>query len=490
MATFFSDYFNVDPVLLETYGAFNVSIINDLPLFIDPFLLFNSSDPKYQGLHHDIIRYLLFLRDRSIVGPVSDDLLRLWYCFPEVRQNWLGFSLQGNSGSGLGIDFARALHKNLYRLFSDFGSEKITTGSHLEKLCLISSGVGRDNISDFTTNLIMDFLCHYTETFARAHIDPIRMRRVVVHKTRFNYETEAWTRAQYELPWMDDDYVLLTPKNILTRDENWINRNDLIRDFDQIPYALLDAQLRAQVVNYFSKVLIKHRDREATKRERDAAAANTLIQFPILLDYYIKKKEQRGHEATNISSEKVAATERMYVKGLRELQINLQNLTPFYEIKGSTYEEAHARLAYLKDVIENKGCHRLFYNKDGIPTGSERDLQMFFRPVWFGSPSDVGTEANDGRGPVDYKISRGAKDKTLVEFKLAKNTALERNLAKQLPIYQAASDAKNGIKVIMFYTEEEHKRVNGILDKLGILHHRDIVLLDARADNKPAGSKA
>jgi hypothetical protein len=29
-----------------------------------------------------------------------------------------------------------------------------------------------------------------------------------------------------------------------------------------------------------------------------------------------------------------------------------------------------------------------------------------------------------------------------------KNTGLERNLEKQLPIYQAANDAKNGIKVI------------------------------------------
>lgn len=41
MSTFFSDYFGLDPNRLDDYGAFNVSIINDLPLFIDPFLLFN-----------------------------------------------------------------------------------------------------------------------------------------------------------------------------------------------------------------------------------------------------------------------------------------------------------------------------------------------------------------------------------------------------------------------------------------------------------------
>ena len=39
---YFTDVFDVDPDEVEAYGAFNVSTINDLPLFIDPLLLFNS----------------------------------------------------------------------------------------------------------------------------------------------------------------------------------------------------------------------------------------------------------------------------------------------------------------------------------------------------------------------------------------------------------------------------------------------------------------
>ena len=489
MATFFSDYFEVDVAILDAYGAFNVSIINDLPLFIDAFLLFNSEKEEYQALHDEIIRYLIFLRDKAATGPPNDDLLRLWYCFPEVRQNWLGFSLAGNGGSGLGIDFARALHSSLHRIFSDFGVERITSGSHLEKVCLIRSGVGRDNISDFTTNLIADFLCRYTERFARQHISPEKLQRVAVNRTRFNYTTESWERGQYELPWIGDDYVLLTPKDMLTRDENWINRKDLVHGFDQIPAAIPDAQLRAQVENYFRRVIVRHRDREPNKKERDDAAADTILQFPTLLDYYIKLKELNGDEAVDISSEKVFSTETVYVRQLRELQSLLLANTQFYRIGRSTYQEAHARLEYLKDVIENKGGHRIFYDGE-TPIGSEKDLQILYRLVWFGTPSDVGAEANDGRGPVDYKISRGAGDKTLVEMKLAKNTALERNLERQLPIYQAASDAEHGIKAILFFTAQEEQRVTGILDKLGILGHKDIVLIDARADNKPSGSKA
>src|SRR5690606_16953458 len=161
MATFISDFFGIDETVFEQYGALNISVVNDLPLFIDPFLLFHSEKPEYIELHEKIIEYLVFIRDRAAEGRVDDGQLRNWYCFPEVKQNWLGCSETGNDGAGLGIDFARNLNANLHVIFSDFGEEKVTESSHLEKVCLVSDGVGRDNISDFTTNLIKDYLCRY-----------------------------------------------------------------------------------------------------------------------------------------------------------------------------------------------------------------------------------------------------------------------------------------------------------------------------------------
>ena len=65
MDIYFSDYFDVDPSIIEDYGAFNISLINDLPLFVDPFLLFESEKPEYQELHKKILSYVDFLRDSS-----------------------------------------------------------------------------------------------------------------------------------------------------------------------------------------------------------------------------------------------------------------------------------------------------------------------------------------------------------------------------------------------------------------------------------------
>jgi len=39
---YFIDYFKVRESDFENYGAFNISLICDLPLFIDPFLLYSS----------------------------------------------------------------------------------------------------------------------------------------------------------------------------------------------------------------------------------------------------------------------------------------------------------------------------------------------------------------------------------------------------------------------------------------------------------------
>src|SRR5438105_3442847 len=99
---YFSDVFDVPPAVLDDYGAFNIALVNDLPLFIDPFLLFDSEDAKYRALHDDIITYLCFLRDRAVAGELTEGAIAHWLLFKEVKQNWLGFSRLGNSGTGLG----------------------------------------------------------------------------------------------------------------------------------------------------------------------------------------------------------------------------------------------------------------------------------------------------------------------------------------------------------------------------------------------------
>src|ERR1700677_2790486 len=116
MSHYFTDIFQVTEDQLESHGAFNVSLVVDLPLFIDPFLLFNSKKAEYQALHKSIIEYLRYLRDQALKAQLTEAGLHNLFCFGEIQQNWLGFSQTDNRGRGLGMDFARALAENLNKL--------------------------------------------------------------------------------------------------------------------------------------------------------------------------------------------------------------------------------------------------------------------------------------------------------------------------------------------------------------------------------------
>lgn len=492
---YFSDYFSLSPDVMDEYGAFDISLINDLPLFVDPFLLFNSENETYQKLHREIIDYMRFLKEVSLAGEVPDPLVREWFTFPEVKQNWFGLSQEGNEGHGLGIDFARALQRNLNSVFRDFGEEVVTRSSHLEKLCLIRSGVGRDNISDFTTNLIKNYLASYTQEFALKYLDSSQRRRVTLRKVRFNYHTHSWTTESFELPFHHfelphphDDFVLLTPKDILTKDEAWINRTELLDRFPEIANALPDATLRAQVNEYLVRAI--PRGPKVTKKEVREAIGRAVERFPQVIDYYIRNKEDSGDQAVSYAEARVREVERIFINQVRSLVSQFLDPGGFYSLPYNTHEEAYLRLLFLKDVIETKGGHKLFYI-NGKPLKREADLQILYRLTWYATPSDVTREANDGRGPADFKISRSAVDKTIVEFKLAKSTQLERNLEKQCRVYEAASDATHpSIKAILYFDDAELRRVKRILKRLKAENDSNIVLIDARDYNKPSGSNA
>ena len=482
---YFSDIFNVDETIIENYGAINISLINDLPLFIDPFLLFNSNKPEYQTIHESMIRYLMFLKNESLNDPApSRAKLLAWYYFPEIKQTWLGFSLSGNSGRGMGMKFAKNLHSGLRTIYKEFGTETITESAHIEKLCLISPLVGKDKISDFTTNFAKKHILNYTETFAKNYLSTSQCKNVMVPKVEFSYQTNSWTYKEYTLPWYNGDYVLLTPRNLLTREKTYINRSDMLNRIQTLAPAIEDEILRFQLNQYLSDVLSD--DSKMTKKEKEGALNSFVRLHPEIMDYYIREKEESKSEASSISIEKVYEVQKLFNEQLPKLIDLLKIKTDFYKESDSSYKESLKRVMFLKNVIEDMDGYRIFYVK-GKPIKRESDLQVMFRLVWYSTEYDVNRETNNGRGPVDYKISKGSKDKSLVEFKLASNSKLKMNLKNQVKTYQKANNTNESIVVILYFSKEEYEKTIQILDELKIQNKENIVLINA-INNKPSAS--
>lgn len=480
---YFSDIFKVKHSVVENYGALDVSLVCDNPAFVDPFLIFAS--PEYKKLHDFIIEYLKFLRDLSLKNQgqtLDTGSFNHYYKFPEVKQAWLGYSVSGNAGLGLGKDFAESLYKNLHKIFSKFGSESITEASHLEKLCLVEEGVGVDKISDFTLNLIKRFLLEYTQEFAKKYLDSKFLIEFPVRKVEFDIKRGIWLDARFMLPALDIDgkkeFVLLVPKKILAREDTWISKNDFLENDTAIFSTIPNEELRAKINKFFYDNLQtklnkkKQLEKDYSKKSRTNALLKTVWKYPDVLDYYIKLKEQKKDDAL-----------RLHVADPEDVNFFLDTSTIQKEIKNkkfgklTSFDDCVARISFFKRTLESNS-KSLFIK--GKPL-QEKQLQLMFKMATYDSLFDYNSEVNNGRGPIDFIISFGSQDKIGLELKLASSTKLKKNLLNQGKVYEEDSNLKHVIKAIFFFSDEDLKRVNKILKRTNkSVDNKEIFLIDCR----------
>jgi hypothetical protein len=214
------------------------------------------------------------------------------------------------------------------------------------------------------------------------------------------------------------------------------------------------------------------------KKDIEYAVSKTINEFPEILDYYIKQKEDRKDQSKKLSKEKIEKIRGELINTLSLFCQNLLESSDFFEVKPNSYNEALQRANFLKDNIENNDGYRIFYQK-GKPIASEDTIQRVFRLTWYASPYDVNSEVNNGRGPADYKVSFGSGDSTIIEFKLARSSSLKNNLKNQTEIYKKASKSISDIKVILCYTKPEIAKVDRILKGMGQQGAENIVIIDA-----------
>jgi len=489
---YFSDFFNVKHSLIEEYGALDISLICDNPAFVDPFLIF--ANPEFSKLHNNIIDYLKYLRDLSIKNGgqnLSTGDFKHYYKFPEAKQAWLGYSVSGNSGLGLGVDFAKSLYVNLNKLFSKFGKEEITEASHLEKLCLVEEGVGVDKISDFTINLIKKYLLEYTEKFSKQYLNKKYIAKFAIKKVEFDFQSGMWNDASFDLPFIElknkKEFVLLVPKKILAKKDTWISKNDFLENDTAIFGTIENDELRTKINKYFyDNLLLKYdkdgkQERDYSKKSRANSLAKTVLEFPEVLDYYIKFKEKKKDEALKLHT---ADTE--FINFNHDTIVISKDFSEKKYGKLTSFDDCVDRLSFFKNTLESNS-KILFVKEKPLP---EKQLKLMFKMATYKSLFNYDTEVNNGRGPIDFIISFGSQDKIGLELKLASNKKLKQNLLNQTEIYKLDSSLKHVIKTIFYYSNEERDRVNNILREVNKqADNKEIFLIDCRKKKSASNQK-
>ncbi|MGN0819177.1 MAG: hypothetical protein ACI4M6_02110 [Christensenellaceae bacterium] len=497
---YFSDCFQVDKQKIEDYGAIDINLICDLPLFIDPMLIFNSAKPEYINLHNQIIQYFHFLAEKSRFG-FSEGELTTYFNFSEIKNNWFGYSKKGNVGNGNGKKFSRFFAANLKFCLQTHG---ISNGTHFEKTILLHKGSGRDKVSDLTTRLILDYLATYTQKFSLNNIDK-RFLDTFYLDAKFNYKTETFESCEYILPFIINnkgkrEFVILTPRDILRKDEPTLNRADLAKNYNRVRNIIDNDAIRSQLENYICKAVAEY-ERSCQLNNKKAtdsgiseiekyAFMEALDKIPELYDYYIKLKESEKDIITDSSfNETTEQLEKFYVNSEELVKIFKDKCSESFEGL-SAREEAKRRLIWFKHIIEHCDGYKVLYYK-GLPISTENDLQRLFRFVWYGSIYDVNFETNNGRGQSDVKVSFGAHTKNITEFKLASNPNLS-HIFKQVKIYEQANQCDDSLYAIFYFSEAERLKVTKMISdaKKEALVDDSIFLIDCRSDNKASASIA
>lgn len=487
---YFSDIFGVKHTVIEKYGALDISLVCDNPAFVDPFLIFANS--KYKNLHDFIVDYLKFLKTLSLQEEkLSSGNFQHYYKFPEVKQAWLGYSVGGNAGLGLGKDFAESLYKNLHKIFSQFGNEQITESSHLEKLCLVEEGVGVDKISDFTINLIKRYLFDYTQSFAKKHIDQKYLAEFSIRKVNFDFKKGIWTDERFVLPMLErenkKEFVLLIPREILTKEDTWISKNDFLENDTAIFNTIANDELRTKINKFFFDNLAvklnkkKQPEKDYSKKSKKNALLKTVWEFPEVLDYYIKYKEQNKDDAL-----KYHIAEPEFINFFSDAETLKGELNKKKFEKLTSFDDCIARISFFKQKLESNSNDLYFKNK---PL-QEKHLRLMFKNVTYGALFDYNSEVNNGRGPIDFIVSYGSNDKTGLELKLASNTKLKHNLLNQGEICQEDSNLKHVIKIIFYFSDQELGRINDVLREINkSIDNKEIFAIDCRKKESASNQK-
>lgn len=500
MKRLFSDEFEIESKIIEEYGAINISLVCDIPLFVDPLLIFNSPKKEYKKLHEGIIKYFHFLAKKA-QNELSDAEIKTWFTFKEVCNNWLGYSLEGNKGSALNMEFAKILYKNIGFVLNTNG---ISQGQHAEKIMLLYEGSGKDKISDMIVNLIKDYLCQYTETFAKKYLS-CKCKNIVVDKAGFNYKTQSFYSKEYYLPYIinkkgKEEYVLLTPRDMLREEEPAINKKDFCNSVDSVIETIDNDVLRAQVNNYIRMAILSYeeemKNRKKEPREKEIkkiklkAFEEMAEKNPLLFDYYIRIKENETEELKKICLEEVNEQLTRLIENAKVFCDIVKNVGYVANEQLSAKDEARERIKFFKHVIEDCDAYKNLYYKDNC-IATEDDLNRMFRFVWANTRFKTDFETNNGRGEADVVVSKGSESQCVVEFKLAKNSNGLKKVFQQAEIYCKANGCTEKIIVIFYFNESECNKVNKWIEEnnLSKLIGQDIFLIDCRDDNKVSGSK-
>lgn len=431
----FSTHFGIQEYELRRLGVLDPTLNVDTKLFIDPFLLADSTHPEIseQGrrtYERHFEQVIALLKGTKAKGDVAWRNAQRLMQFPEIKGTCLGYGAQSVSGSGSGA-FTTDTLMDTAKQIVDLGVEDPDL---FVALGLFEEGIGLDRISDMTANVIFPDLLSFNARILSSLAIPVQPVKLIL-KNHNEYTAHLPVNPFQR----DSSPVILVPSDIL-RDLPIVNDWSDVADAASRNAALRN-RVNRQVALIWQRKTLK--DKEHLRRWATSSQAAFETFLELLRGANPKPYDMVGDPLGELVWRRIAET-------IAESQpFRLSNPAhPDTACVASVVEEIINQFRFL---IEDRRLSEELYH-EGKPRPEKAAQRLFFAVAHAyckANNIDLTPEADTGNGPVDFKISSGYNGRVLVEIKLSTNSKLVTGYTRQLETYNGAEETTCGYYVVL-----------------------------------------
>lgn len=313
----------IRPRLTDQYGVFvNQAEIDfaipfleeDIPLYVDPFLLWKSPSYQDKALHNSIINAFNHLGFLCKKGKVDEAMHQL-IVSSECDEVGLGVSAT-RTGKRIGERQAR----EILMLFSEIPEYNTRGFTHFEEIQFFIEGISKDRISDITCSFMKSFLIDYTiDQCEKLGIPTFDCSISNVYDLG-SYSFKEETALKLPKSSISGRPILLIPKRWL-RFSPWIDFDDYFKTYCPLD-EIVNPGAKPERVKVLSFNRANYGVVENYVREKERAASDC-INDPLFRQIPVLSAKRKIGEIKKLPSGKAGNADKCYEDAVCQLMASL-----------------------------------------------------------------------------------------------------------------------------------------------------------------------
>jgi hypothetical protein len=467
----FSEYFKVQRTSRDDW--FDPILETDTELFVDPFLLFRDKRAAWRNAHARLIAqfdgiFVLLARAKGLKSSPFRKLALAQLRFPEPQEFCIGYTSEGVDGAGGGGKLA----EQIARAMEDAIKRGIEHLPHFEVLGIFNRRIGPDRISDLTCTALKKEFVDYTVKVAERH--GFHTKRIVIkHAGVDSKGVIREVSAALPINPYTGRAVLLVPERFL-RQLPTLNADDWWQA------ELSKATFNVEIMEGVDKAKIIQEARRKTRS----------------VDTWLEEMETSNPRPYDLDDDpdllwKWEPVSRDYAQAnpIKLKQASTQD--EFFDVIDLVCEA-------FRHFVEEDGGWELLWNEDRTEK-KEPACQNLFRGIakhyCYANNISIDREVKLGRGPVDFKFSRGREFTAHLEVKKLDNGSFWKGLYTQLVLYMQGDEVNDGwIMGVRFrpsgVSKDRALKLPAEVKKAGEEHNLNLRYSLVDAQRKVSASKA